>query len=432
MRQIGVRACYGGSRNNGANAGLGALNLNNPASNANSNIGARLANDTGGQKPGLPRQSGQCPSFGARILSIPLKDQQPRAASSPSTVARGARFDMPKTHTGLFDRIIAFDNLVAAYEEARRGKRYTAEALSFSANWEERLINIHEHLVWRSWQPGSPRVFTVKDPKRRDITAPPFADRIVHHALVRVVEPLFERRFIADSYACRTGKGSHAAVARAQDFLRRAKRNWGDGIYIVHADIKSYFASIDHGVAEQAIARVIRDPDVLWLWRQILSGYGFDGGVGLPVGALTSQLAANIILDRVDHALKDDAGEPYYLRYMDDMVAICRDKAHARAVLERIADENVALKLRLNPKSCYEPWQRGLDFCGYRIWPTHRLLRKRAITSFRRDIKRLISLGDHDGITRRVQSFVAHASHADTWRLRSKLFASASMYARIP
>lgn len=370
MRQIGVRACYGGSRNNGANAGLGALNLNNPASNANSNIGARLANDTGGQKPGLPRQSGQCPSFGARILSIPLKDQQPRAASSSSTVARGARFDMPKTHTGLFDRIIAFDNLVAAYEEARRGKRYTAEALSFSANWEERLINIHEHLVWRSWQPGSPRVFTVKDPKRRDITAPPFADRIVHHALVRVVEPLFERRFIADSYACRTGKGSHAAVARAQDFLRRAKRNWGDGIYLVHADVRSYFASIDHDVAIACIRRVIADEDVLWLWRRIMHGYGFDG-VGLPVGALTSQLLANAMLDPLDHYIKDDLGVRGYVRYMDDFVLIAHDKHAAQRLLAQIDGFVSAMGLVLNPKSGIWTLKRGCTFCGYRVLPTH-------------------------------------------------------------
>lgn len=391
MTSIGVRACYGGNWDNGANAGLFYLNVNNAPSNANSNIGARLAKDTRGQKPRLSRQSGQNPSFGARIPRlVGLKDQQPRAASSLSNVARGVLSSsaMPKTHAGLFDRIAAFENLVAAYEEAKRGKRYTPEALAFATNWEEHLINIHEHLLWRSWNPGQPRIFTVKDPKRRDITAPPFADRIVHHALVRVVEPLFERRFIFDSYACRAGKGTHAAVSRAQDFLRRAKRRWGDGVYVVHADVKSYFASIDHEVALQRIRRVVADDDVLWLWRRIMRGYGFDG-VGLPVGALTSQLVANIVLDQVDHAIKDDAGEPYYLRYMDDMVAICRDKVHARQVLERMADACAALKLRLNPKSRYEPYQRGLDFCGYRIWPTHILPRKRNVRRWRARLRRL-------------------------------------------
>jgi retron-type reverse transcriptase len=126
----------------------------------------------------------------------------------------------------------------------------------------------------------------VHDTKRRTITAPPFADRIVHHALVRAVEPLFERRFIYDSYACRRGKGTHAAVRRTQHFLRIAKRNWGDTIYVVHADIASYFQSIRHDVALSCVARVVSDPDVLWLWRQVMSGYGYKEQ-GLPLGALT-------------------------------------------------------------------------------------------------------------------------------------------------
>ena len=390
MKPIGVQAYYGGNWGNGSNAGLFCANVNNAPSNANSNIGARLAKENHGQKPDEPRLAGQRPSFGACILSHGLEDQQPRAASSqPANVARGTFDTMPKTHNSLYSKIVDFDNLVAAYHECRRGKRYTPEALAFATQWEENLINIHEHLKWRSWQSGQARVFTVKGPKRRDIAAPPFADRVVHHALVRVVEPLFERRFIHDSYACRVGKGTHAAVARTQQFLRRAKRNWGDGVYVVHADIKSCFASIDHGVALSAVARVISDRDVLWLWKRILRGYGFDGGVGMPVGALTSQLTANIVLDQIDHRIKDDVGEPYYVRYMDDMVVICRDKAHARRTLEFIADEATRLKLRLNPKSAYAPWQRAVDFCGYRIWPTHILPRKRNVRRWRERLRRL-------------------------------------------
>jgi len=390
MKPMRVQAYYGGNWSNGANAGLFYANVNNVPSNANSNIGARLAKENNGQKPVGPRPAGQRLSFGACILSHRLEDRQPRAASSqPANVARGTLDTMPKTNNNLYSRIADFDNLVAAYHECRRGKRYTPEALAFATNWEENLINIHEHLLWRSWQPGQARVFTVKDPKRRDITAPPFADRIVHHALVRVVEPLFERRFIHDSYACRVGKGTHAAVARTQQFLRRAKRNWGSGIYFVHADIKSYFASVDHAVALAAINRVISDRDVLWLWERILRGYGFDGGVGMPVGALTSQLAANIVLDQIDHRLKDNMGEPYYVRYMDDMVVICRDKAHAQHTLGAIADEAARLKLRLNPKSGYHPWQRGIDFCGYRIWPTHILPRKRNVRRWRERLRAL-------------------------------------------
>ena len=335
---------------------------------------------------------------------------------------------MPKTHNGLYDRIICFDNLVAAYDEARRGKRYTAEALAFAADWEARLIEIHEHLKWRTWQPGAPRIFTVKDPKWRDITAPPFADRIVHHALVRVVEPLFGCRFVHDSYACRVGKGTHAAVQRTQQFLRRAKRAWGDGIYVIHADVKSYFASIDHVVALGAIARVVSDADVLGLWRRIMRGYGFDGGVGLPVGALTSQLVANIVLDQVDHLFKDDLGEPYYVRYMDDIVIVCRDKAHAKDAMQCLDDAMGLLGLRLNPKSGYYPWKRGGDFCGYRIWPTHILPRKRNTKRWR---ARLRSLSEQyargsvaiDECRQMVASCIAYHAHANARRTLDTMLA---------
>ena len=422
MKPIWVQAYYGGNWNNGANAGLGALNLNNPASNANSNIGARPAKDIG-QKPSDPRMLGQHSSFGACILSPRLEDQQPRAASNrKANAARGPRErNMPKTYNGLYDRIIGFDNLAAAYEEAKRGKRYTPEALAFAAEWEARLIDIHEHLKWRTWRPGAPRVFTVTDPKRRDITAPPFADRVVHHALVRVVEPLFERRFIHDSYACRAGKGTHAAVQRTQQFLRRAKRNWGDGIYVIHADVKSYFASIDHGVALGAIARVISDAAVLDLWMRIMSGYGFDGGVGLPVGALTSQLLANIVLDQIDHLFKDGLGEPYYVRYMDDIVIVCRDKAHAMESMQCLDDAMGRLRLRLNPKSSYALWQRGVDFCGYRIWPTHILPRKRNTKRWRTRLRALSAQYADGAVTldecrQMVASCIAYHAHANARR----------------
>ena len=174
---------------------------------------------------------------------------------------------MPITHNDLFARIIDFDNLWSAYLAARKGKRYRREVAEFGVNLEENLINIHNHLVRGSWEPGRARSFTVFEPKRRDIQAPPFADRIVHQALVRVVEPLFERRFIHHSYACRTGKGAQRAVWALQRMLRTAHRNWQTP-YVVKADIKSYFASIRHDVLFTAIERVVSCKDTLDLWKK--------------------------------------------------------------------------------------------------------------------------------------------------------------------
>ena len=323
---------------------------------------------------------------------------------------------MPKTTNGLWAKLIEFENLYQAFQEARHGKRYRLEVMRFASNLEENLINLQNHLIWKTWTPGKQREFTVFEPKMRMIQAPPFEDRVIHHALVRVVEPVFERRFIHDSFACRKGKGTQRAVLRTQHFLRAARRNWGDGVYVVKADISKYFASIRHDVLMSEISRAISDYDVLWLWRTISAGYGHDDGCGVPVGALTSQLDGNIIMDRVDHIAKDDLGLLYYTRYMDDFVAVLPDKATAQKVMRELGEAVNGLALSLNPKTAIHPWQRGIDFCGYRIWPTHILPRKRNIKRARLAFKEMAAQY-HNGeidlefVRQRVMSFIAYSKH---------------------
>lgn len=325
---------------------------------------------------------------------------------------------MPRTVNGLWAELTSFENLYAAFQGARHGKRYRLEVMRYAANLEENLINLQNHLLWRSWTPGRQREFTVREPKLRAIQAPPFEDRVLHHALVQVVEPLFERRFIHDSYACRRDKGVQRAVKRVQHFLRIARRNWGDDVYVLKADISRYFASILHPVLMREVEQVISDQDVLWIWRQILTGYGHENGLGLPVGALTSQLGANIVLNRLDHIAKDHMGIRFYARYMDDFIAVLPDKATAQSVLRELRTTVHSLGLELNPKTAIHPWQRGVDFCGYRTWPTHILPRKRNIKRARRDFRRLMCqyfVGEVDlpHVRQRVASFVAYAKHCD-------------------
>ena len=328
---------------------------------------------------------------------------------------------MTRTVNGLWSQLIDFENLHAAYLEARKGKRFRAEVLRYSINAEENLANLQNHLIWKSWQPGRHREFVVLEPKLRAIQAPPFEDRVLHHALVRVIEPIFEAKFIADSFACRTGKGTQAAVARVQYFLRLARRRWGDGVYVIKADISKYFASIRHDILMTEIGRVIGDDEVLWLWEQILLGYGHENGVGIPVGALTSQLGANIMLNRLDHIAKDDLGLKHYVRYMDDFVAVLPNKAEAQRALRELGDAVNGLALSLNPKTAIHPWQRGVDFCGYRVWPTHILPRKRNIKRARADFKKLASMYYHGEanlhyVRERVMSFLAYAKHCNAKR----------------
>lgn len=298
---------------------------------------------------------------------------------------------MPRSFGGLWPKITDFDNIFRACREARRGKRFRDEVLAFTFRLEENIVTLQNELAWKIWRPGRWREFMVYDPKPRVIHAPAFRDRVVHHALCRVIEPLFERRFIYDSYACRRGKGTHAAMYRVRDFLRRLKRTCGRA-YVLKADISRYFPSVAHEHLKDIIRRTIRCRDTLWL-IDIIIDHGGDNGRGLPIGALTSQLFANVYLDIFDHFVKDELAVKFYVRYMDDFVILHPDKAYLRDVRDRIEDFLFErLSLRLNPKTRIFPHKQGVDFCGYRIWPTHVLPRKRNVKRARRRLGALARL----------------------------------------
>lgn len=420
----GQRLINGGDWNNGANAGLFSLNVNNSSTNANTNIGGRLANDKR-QKVAAQVAAIQRASFGVVVLTMMSKiNRAPRPVveKSANVVAPDhCKYTMPKTVGALWGKVIEFENLYTAFQKARKGKRYRPDVMRFASNLEENLVNLQNHLIWKSWAPGVQREFTVYEPKMRMIQAPPFIDRVVHHALNNVVEPIFERRFIADSFACREGKGTQKAVFRVQHFLRVARRGWGDGVYVLKADISKYFASIQHDILMAEVGRAISDPDVLWLWRNIIGGYGHSNGFGLPVGALSSQLSANIMLNRLDHIAKDDMGHRFYARYMDDFVAVLPDKPSAQAAMLALGQAVNCMGLALNPKTAIHPWPRGVDFCGYRIWPTHILPRKRNIKRARRSFGRMAQQyldGDIDEahVHQRVASFLAYTKHCSSRR----------------
>lgn len=326
---------------------------------------------------------------------------------------------MPKTHTDLWNLVVNWDNLLSSYRAAKKGKRYSPEVMRYEERLEENLTNIENHLLWKTWAPSAWRQFWVYDPKSRLIQAPPFSDRVVHHALVDVVEPLFERKMIYDSYACRTGKGTHRAAGRVQRFLRMARHNWGRA-YVLQADISKYFPSIDHDILLNTLGRTIRDRNVLWLCRKIITNCGYKG-CGIPVGALTSQLFANVYLNMLDHKIKDDWGVSYYVRYMDDFVILGRNKDELwdllAAIKQYLATE---LRLRLNPKTCiYPAVGKPVDFSGYRIHTTHLLPRKRNVKRARQSFQKLARAYhaggiDLDDIKPRVMSFLGYMQHCNS------------------
>ena len=191
---------------------------------------------------------------------------------------------MAKTYSNLYPQIYDFDNIHRAYLKARRGKRYKTDVLKFSGRLEEALIDIQNHLIWKSYQPGPYKLFTIHEPKERIIAALPFRDRVVHHALCNVIEPIFERPMIYDSHACRRGMGVLSGVTRTTKFLRAACRRW-EKVYCLKADIKKFFPSIDHAVLKRLIRKRISCPDTLSLIDIIIDSNGSDRG--LPIGNLT-------------------------------------------------------------------------------------------------------------------------------------------------
>lgn len=340
---------------------------------------------------------------------------------------------MAKTYNHIYPAIYAFAALHAAYLKARRGKRHTQEVQRFEQDLEGNLIALQNELIWGSYRAGSYRHFTIYEPKERQVAALPFRDRVVQHALVAAIEPIWERRFIADSYACRPGKGTHKGADRAQAMLRQVQRAHGR-VFVFKADIAKYFYSIDHRILKALLRRRICCRKTLRLLDAIIDSTATPGAlapVGLPIGNLTSQLFANIYLHALDEYVKHQLRERHYLRYMDDFCIIGHDKAHLQRL--RLAVEGFLwqeLRLRTNAKTQVFPlgdkYGRALDFLGYRIWTTHRKLRKSSIARICHKLRAFQRHYASGAVTlarirQSIKSWVAHAKHAESYGLRRRL-----------
>lgn len=340
-----------------------------------------------------------------------------------------------KTYANLFPKIISWMNLYEAYRKARKGKRGKSPAASFEFDLEENLLNLHEELADKSYQPGAYHSFFIHEPKRRLISAAPFRDRVVHHALCNLIEPIFERSFIEDSYANRAGKGTHRALDRCQQYSRRFR-------YVLQCDLQQFFPSIDHAILRGILAGKLRDDDTLWLIDQILdSGRGvlsqqydmrwFPGDDllavnrprGLPIGNLTSQFWANCYLNPFDHFVKRELRCRGYVRYVDDFLLFADDKAILWDWLAQIESRLAAYRLIIHPGAQPRPVTEGIPFLGFVVYPTHRRLKRRKVTHYRRKIRRLVQ-AYHDGsaaqeqVQASVRGWINHVRYGDTWHLR--------------
>lgn len=288
----------------------------------------------------------------------------------------------------LFVRLCSFENIYRAYQDARRGKGGRPSVTAFDFHRERRLATLRAELLSGAWRHGSYSYFVTSDSKERKIAVAPFRDRVVHHALCNVIEPIFERSFIFDSYACRKGKGTHAAVRRLRHFAVGTSDRFTRHAYVVHGDVVKYFESVDHRLLYERIAEKISDIRVLGVIEKIIASPG--GVAGLPIGNLTSQLFANIFLNQLDHFVKDRLGTRRYVRYMDDFFIISHDPKSLVAARERVEVFLASLHLRLHRKmSGVQPATR-IDALGYVLFPHSTKLRKSTVFRASRRMRRKV------------------------------------------
>jgi retron-type reverse transcriptase len=303
---------------------------------------------------------------------------------------------------------VATDNLFLAWELFRSGKRRREDVMLFEKNLEDNIFQLQNELTDGSYYHSQYAPFTIHDPKQRTIHKALVRDRVIHQAIVNVIEPLFEKRFIFDSYSCRVDKGTHAAVKRLRFFLRQASVNNTKTVYAIKCDIKKFFASVNHTVLLELLDKRIYDQKIMKVLRNIVKSFSTMPGTGIPLGNLTSQLFANVYLHELDWFVKQKLGLKYYVRYCDDFViltsSISEGMELARKIDVFLRDK---LKIRLHPDKVFvTTWTQGVDFLGYVILPEVILVRP---TTARRAIYR--------SNRNNFQSYLGFCSHANAYEI---------------
>jgi len=343
-----------------------------------------------------------------------------------------------KRYGNLWHQISDFENLLTAARQAQRGKRFRPNVLNFNYHLEQELFQLQRELQTQTYQPGAYRTFRIFEPKPRLISAAPYRDRVVHHALCNVILPIFERTFIADSYANRLGFGTHRALKRFTHFARSHH-------YILQCDVQKYFPSIDHEILKTILHRKIKCPETLWLIDTIIDHSNpqepileyFPGDDllipcqrrhGLPIGNLTSQFFANCYLNGLDHFVTENLKAGQYLRYVDDFALFSDDYGFLAEAKQAIATYLTTLRLRLHPvKSQLFETSIGASFVGFRILPDRIRVRNDNLRRSRHRLRVLqtaYATGEINlpQLTQAIRSWIAHLDHGDTWRLQQSIF----------
>jgi RNA-directed DNA polymerase len=341
----------------------------------------------------------------------------------------------------MYRKLSSWENLLLAYRKASKGKRGHPNVAAFEHRFEDHLFELEDELRNFSYSPGKYRSFHIHEPKRRLISAAPFRDRVVHHALCNLIEPIFERSFIHDSYANRVGKGTHRALNRAQKFARRYP-------YVLQCDLRQFFPSVDHAILRQEISRKIIDENVRWLCDSIMQSgekilrdeyemiyfagdnlLAINRPRGLPIGNLTSQFWANVYMNPFDHFVKRELHCKAYLRYVDDFLLFAEDKKTLNQWKQAIGSRLARMRLTIHPHAQARPVTEGFTFLGFCIFPQKRRLKRQKRLYYQRKLREMasaygsgdISLTEMDAS---VQGWVNHVRYGNTIGLRKAILGS--------
>ncbi len=330
-----------------------------------------------------------------------------------------------KTHKNLYSYLCSMGNLTLAWRNARKGKTSTPAVIEFEKDLERNLLNLHNELVSKDYQPKPLTTFVLRDPKTRIISKSDFRDRVIHHALILVIEHIFEKAFIYDSCANQIGKGNLFALKRLRTYWQKDTLNYTRGAFCLKADIKHYFDEVNHETLIYIIKHKIADEKVIWLIRQILNNISNNHpGKGMPLGNLTSQFFANVYLNELDYFVKHELKAKFYIRYVDDFVILHHSKKQLeswKGQIDNFLGEKLMLELHPN-KSRIVPLSRGIDFVGFRNFSKHQLLRKRNIRSMLNKVNDYIQGNQTFGsIFDSYKGWKAYARLANSYKLQNKI-----------
>src|SRR3989344_4172049 len=327
-----------------------------------------------------------------------------------------------QTYNNIYPRIYSYNNLYLAYKKARKGKPKKDYVIEFESNIESNSLSLQQELINQTYQPKPLKTFIIRDPKLRKISKSDFRDRIVHHALINIIEPIFDKIFIYDNYANRKNKGNSNALLRLKSFIKKVSKNNNKKVYCLKCDVKHYFENINHEILINIIGKRIKDKKVINLIELILENH--YSVIGMPLGNLTSQFLANVYLNELDYFIKHNLKIKYYLRYVDDFVIFNNNKGNLELYKQKINNflkNNLKIELH-KEKSKIMQLKQGTSFLGFRHFYHYSILKKNKRNLLKNKlfiiIKEYKETKNYNELISRIESLFAYLELANTYNLR--------------